>query len=866
MYKQTTEYKSIQKKLVTAVAMVLVACIMVVSTSYAWFTLSTAPEVTGITTSVGANGNLEMALRTGKLLDDIETTIGATYPTANNSWGNLVDLSDASYMLSAVALQPARLNITLDTEKSKYSDETSYTVKSDTINPKWVKDAVYEPDGAKITRVSYTAYDASDKALQEGTTEGVSYYMYEITTAYRSLIQPAYKLASKAYLQTPIYDINGQPQGLDAANVINGTYNPSANGFVEAALNNTFGVRAVGTSSQMSPAEMALRAAKQTVSSTITSAKTEAATSLRVDSVELASIIINQYVSTTPTFSQADVTTIETAIANLQSIAAELESALDAAVKAVGVAQNIAVSGKITVDGDKITATGDGKTVSWTGLETLETALVEAYNVVSGMTTTLDSASNGLPTGETVTWEQISAAMSSLMTTTDIRVIDSKSGAEYTVEALKALPLMNAASILMGTPTISIVDGVYADVASLTGNFSASTSMTVNVEYNGIDLKDTPVDIVMATAVAESTVVGTSGFYLPMILSQLSSVSVSGTEGEENTAQTVITDIYGYVIDLAFRTNAAGSSLLLQTDAVDRVDESYGDDSLTKGHGSYMEFKSGHPDFTLKQVAALMGSVRVVFLNDEGNIFGVAALDVSDELVDVLGEDNLPVTYDPTLHGFYRTETVNGEEVKYAQQLKAGTIEFKGDAPYVRAELALYGFEVSDEGILKKGDKLSSDVITTLDQNIAKAVSTLVYLDGDTVENKDVAISGDSMTGSMNLQFASSAELDPMDYTFTNDKLAAPKVEFKDGKLVITNVDKAASYQITYGTVLDYTVNATAGETTEINVSEIVGTNNNVPENISLMIQVVANPDAGSQLKASNKTNVQIIYTKPVQP
>ena len=337
MYKQTTEYKSIQKKLVTAVAMVLVACIMVVSTSYAWFTLSTAPEVTGITTSVGANGNLEMALRTGKLLDDIETTIGATYPTANNSWGNLVDLSDASYMLSAVALQPARLNITLDTEKSKYSDETSYTVKSDTINPKWVKDAVYEPDGAKITRVSYTAYDASDKALQEGTTEGVSYYMYEITTAYRSLIQPAYKLASKAYLQTPIYDINGQPQGLDAANVINGTYNPSANGFVEAALNNTFGVRAVGTSSQMSPAEMALRAAKQTVSSTITSAKTEAATSLRVDSVELASIIINQYVSTTPTFSQADVTTIETAIANLQSIAAELESALDAAVKAVGV-------------------------------------------------------------------------------------------------------------------------------------------------------------------------------------------------------------------------------------------------------------------------------------------------------------------------------------------------------------------------------------------------------------------------------------------------------------------------------------------------------------------------------------------------
>lgn len=859
MYKQTTEYKSIQKKLVTAVAMVLVACIMVVSTSYAWFTLSTAPEVTGITTSVGANGNLEMALRTGAL-NTIQTTIGATYPTANNSWGNLVDLSDASYMLSAVALQPARLNITLDTEKSTYSSETSYSVRSDVIRADWeAEGAVYEEDGAKIKTVSYTAYDASDTALPEGTTEGVAYYMYEITTEYKSLIQPAYKLASAPYLKTPVYDINGQPQGLDAANVINGTYNPSANGFVEAALNDIFGVRAVGTSSQLSPAEMALRAAKQTVSSTITSAKTEAATSLRVDSVELASIIINQYVSTNAEFSQADVTTIETAIANLQSIAAELKSALDAAVNAVGVAQNVAVSA-ISDDGNNITATGDGKTVSWEGLETLETALVRAYNVVEGMTTTLANASTGLPTGETVDWIEISAAMSSLMTTTDIRVIDSKSGKAYTVDELQALPLMTAASILMGTPTISIVDGVYADVASLTGNFSASTSMTVNVEYNGIDLKDTPVDIVMATAVAESTVEGTSGFYLPMILSQLSSVSVSGTEGEENTAQTVITDIYGYVIDLAFRTNAAGSSLLLQTDAVDRVDESYGDESLTKGHGSYMEFKSGHPDFTLQQVAALMGSVRVVFLNDEGNIFGVAALDVSDKLVPVLAESGARVVYDPAVHYFY--ETVDGEDVKYAMQLEKGTI-VKGndDAPYVRAELALYGFEVSDEGILTLGSKLSSDVITTLDQNIAKAVSTLVYLDGDTVENKDVAISGDSMTGSMNLQFASSAELDPMDYTFTNDKLAAPKVEFKDGKLVITNVDNAASYQITYGTVLDYKLDATDGETTEIDVSEMIG-ENSVPENISLMIQVVAKPAEGSPLKASNKTNVQIIYTK----
>ena len=99
MYKQNSEFKSIQKKLVAAVAMVLVACIMVVSSSYAWFTLSTAPEVTGIQTSVGSNGNLEMALITTEKLEDITTGVGVTFPEANQYWGNLVDLSDESYHL-----------------------------------------------------------------------------------------------------------------------------------------------------------------------------------------------------------------------------------------------------------------------------------------------------------------------------------------------------------------------------------------------------------------------------------------------------------------------------------------------------------------------------------------------------------------------------------------------------------------------------------------------------------------------------------------------------------------------------------------------------------------------------------------------
>ena len=64
--KKTTELMSrkstLKSKLMAAVSMLLVSAIMVSVTTYAWFILSTAPEVKGMSTTVGSNGALEMAL------------------------------------------------------------------------------------------------------------------------------------------------------------------------------------------------------------------------------------------------------------------------------------------------------------------------------------------------------------------------------------------------------------------------------------------------------------------------------------------------------------------------------------------------------------------------------------------------------------------------------------------------------------------------------------------------------------------------------------------------------------------------------------------------------------------------------------
>lgn len=121
--KKTTELMSrkstLKSKLMAAVSMLLVSAIMVSVTTYAWFILSTAPEVRGMSTTVGSNGALEMALlntETGANMDKIKAGVGDSIATSGNvtasniTWGNLVDLEDTSYGLDQITLYPAQLS------------------------------------------------------------------------------------------------------------------------------------------------------------------------------------------------------------------------------------------------------------------------------------------------------------------------------------------------------------------------------------------------------------------------------------------------------------------------------------------------------------------------------------------------------------------------------------------------------------------------------------------------------------------------------------------------------------------------------------------------------------------------------------
>lgn len=103
-------------KVVAAAFMLVVALTVTVTATYAWVTLSAAPEVIGVDTTVTSNGSLEIALANGtgsaptmSAVGD-STGAGKAVSAANVTWGNLVNLSDPTYGLTNITLRPAALN------------------------------------------------------------------------------------------------------------------------------------------------------------------------------------------------------------------------------------------------------------------------------------------------------------------------------------------------------------------------------------------------------------------------------------------------------------------------------------------------------------------------------------------------------------------------------------------------------------------------------------------------------------------------------------------------------------------------------------------------------------------------------------
>lgn len=138
---------------VAAVAMLLAMSVaMMTAASFAWLSLSVKPEVTGASTTVAANGNLEIALvpRNGEKPD--ESAVGDSALDLwqrNVTWGNLINLSDPKYGLDNLNLRPAQLNLIGLSNRPLYGAEYGSDGRITKLNPNFGYTIWNEPADGK---------------------------------------------------------------------------------------------------------------------------------------------------------------------------------------------------------------------------------------------------------------------------------------------------------------------------------------------------------------------------------------------------------------------------------------------------------------------------------------------------------------------------------------------------------------------------------------------------------------------------------------------------------------------------------------------------------------------------------------------
>ena len=98
-------------------------------------------------------------------------------------------------------------------------------------------------------------------------------------------------------------------------------------------------------------------------------------------------------------------------------------------------------------------------------------------------------------------------------------------------------------------------------------------------------------------------------------------------------------DLYSLAIDLAFRCNTP-SDLQLQSWAMMRVEED-SEYPVTQGSGSFMQYWSDNMD--TEQLINLMDVIRVGFLNDRGEVLSIAKLNLTQYSVDEEGAVSAPL-------------------------------------------------------------------------------------------------------------------------------------------------------------------------------------------------------------------------------
>lgn len=705
--------KQVKAKLMSAVALLLVSAILLSTSTYAWFVLSTAPEVSEMKTTAGANGALAIALQSTTTTGSrAEITNGVGDTGSNTTWGGLVDL-EKNYGLEKISLSPARLNL----------NGTSVVRGSPLSIPQFGIDGRV----SALTPMGTVYYSADGADGTAGTfVEGFNYGVNivgkqdDLSGAGASITRTMDRQwlidTSTAKISTMRAEMLEKLQ-----KVILDNSTGIAN-LLELYLSIASGAPAV-TEDDYNTVKSLTDVFQGVIG--------DAAVALRYALLACCA---------------ADVTTYQPGKDGEEALSAvyakysklELENTEDATAETV---KSIAEANLANQQGN-------------TALRTAYQAIVDAVTSVSGAQKKIGMAQGNLTnyltaTNATTKNTELGYACTALITV-DNMYIGPRGDAGERIKITSNLD--QAMSIFCGdtmaTYTYITLDlyavrgsGLFYTMALVLGDYKAlvdhfyEDSQIVDGEL--VDVQCEKVIDLYATAANScegfNTFVNTG--CLQSAYDAAAPLRVSGTVTYTMDTSTHL-NAYGYAVDLAFRSSAGGK-LLLQQGPADRMTSGTSDSAASRlpeqqniqGGGSTMTFTVAD-DMTEAQARALVQKVYVVFMNtDTGAILGLAAADEASIAV--------------------KTNT-NATTQK--------------DTREVSATLALYSRDIND-GVLTKEALLQEQQITTLAPEVPTYITALVYLDGDAVTGGEMsADTTQSLFGSLNLQFCGDQELTVMPY------------------------------------------------------------------------------------------------------
>lgn len=627
------QLRQIRKSAYVILTLLLVCLVMVISTSYAWFSISRVPEVKGVDTNIGANGSLEIALLSDITYTDtslIRSKIGDSsviedLTVSNLAWGNVIDLKDESYGLEEVSLVPARLNVIWGEEEQIYV-------------------------GTNLLKIPEYGFDGRFSEFMENAVSAV--------------------FDGDEF----VFDTGGQ----------------------------SYGVRGIGTLSSLSLQQTAMAEARASVRMSISEAESWMEYFWSWYGEEFFNVFARQFTDTYRPYASSDVWQLISMAEHMQGILEDIDWALRYGIVGYG-------SAVLSVDYEfsmfRNAVLDRSMPLSEIAVQ-LSMPLPEQYaewiSLVEAdqkeMENLIDEAYDLLDMGSSYTWSLIEPIWNKLL---DL------DNAYLGVEKLSSL----TSFVVMGDVELTIGPeaGVMADIADFVGNYTGL------FEGNGYVMEVKSVSVQYPP-------------YLQQLNAQLYELR-PGVIGRPTYGREALEDVFGYVVDLAFRSNAE-CDLLLQTESVAHVagvedqtvtanpenaEEQNGMQAVGQDAGSFMQFV---PDgLSKEQTLELMDAIRVGFLDNHYNLLCVAKLNTSN--------------YEETEEG-------------------------------LKAPLYLYDYEILNDGAIRMGErKVEENKIIALPKNAPTVLSTVVWLDGDYVGNSQVNSFGQKLIGTLNLQFSSSATLVP---------------------------------------------------------------------------------------------------------